>query len=597
MRISRTVFAQMISVMRTLLVTVLGMAFAPAAEPIPSPSGSRPNIIIVMPDDMGYGDLGVTGNPVIRTPHLDQFASESAELTSFHVSPVCSPTRACLLTGRYNHRTRVIDTFKGRSMMEPAEVTLAEVLKEAGYTTGIFGKWHLGDNHPLRPQDQGFDEVLVHRGGGLAQPSEPIANARRYTNPILFHNGKEVHADGYCTDVYFEAAMEFIADAADREVPFLAYVAPNAPHGPYHDVPPDLLKYYQSIDLDPVLLSDRSASHGDTVARVFAMVENIDDNMGRLDAFLAEQGLKQNTIVLFFTDNGPNTMRYVGPFRGKKGQVHDGGIRTCFYARWPGEFPQGHRNDRIAAHIDIMPTLLEAVGIAAPAGIAFDGKSVLPLLKGSPGDWPDRTLVIQSHRGDKPVAEHHIAVRSQEWKLIHATGFHREDMQEDVPFELYRSMDDPGEQHDLAEEHPERVAELRRAYALWLADVSSTRPLNFAPPRITIGAAEEPVTDLSIQDWRVSPRSEGWGAGGVWHVSVLSPGPYEVKVHFDSPPGARALDVMIGDRRVRARLEDGATSVSVGPVSLPIGDTTVRMEATPEFTVNSIPRFVIFRRK
>lgn len=225
-------------VKRLLILALLALAGSVSAQP---------NIIIIMPDDMGYGDLGATGNPVIRTPHIDKLASEAAELTDFYVSPVCSPTRACLMTGRYNHRTRCIDTFKGRSMMDPEEVTAAELLKEAGYATGIFGKWHLGDNYPMRPQDQGFDEVLIHRGGGLAQPSEPIENDNRYTDPILFHNGEQVQREGYCTDIYFDEAIEFMKASQAAGKPFFAYLPPNAPHAPYHDVPEELLDYYLSL--------------------------------------------------------------------------------------------------------------------------------------------------------------------------------------------------------------------------------------------------------------------------------------------------------------------------------------------------------------
>lgn len=557
---------------------------------------AKPNIIVVMPDDMGYGDLGVTGNPIIRTPNLDRLAAESAELTHFYVSPVCSPTRACLMTGRYNYRTRVIDTFKGRSMMEPDEVTVAEALREAGYATGIFGKWHLGDNHPLRAQDQGFEEALIHRGGGLAQPSEPIANARRYTDPILFHNGKKVQAKGYCTDVYFEAALAFMEKSQKQGKPFFVYIPPNAPHGPYHDVPEKLLKHYQSVDLGPILGTDKSPRHGDTAARVFAMIENIDQNMGRLDAFLAKSKLKNDTLVIFLIDNGPNTRRYVGPFRGMKSEVHEGGIRSVFYARWPAQLRAGHRNDRIAAHIDLLPTLLAAAGAKEPKNVKLDGRNVLPLLKGKPGDWPDRTLFIQSHRGDEPIAEHHIAVRSQEWKLVHPTKFGRDQMAADVPFELYRIMEDVGEKNDLASKHPEQLKKMRADYARWLAEMGATRKDTYAPPRMSIGATEEPVSDLSLQDWRVPKGSKGWGDGGTWFVDVRSEGPYQVEVRFAEAPGARTLEVEVGGRRFPVKLGKGASAGSVDGVKLKVGPTTVRVHSTPPFKGRAVPRFVTFRR-
>ncbi len=216
---------------------------AAAADP------QRPNVILIMSDDQGYGDFGIQGNPVFRTPHIDAMAKRSASMSTFYVCPVCSPTCACLMTGRYNYRTRVVDTWVGRSMMEPSEVTLAEVLSDAGYATGIFGKWHLGDCYPMRPIDQGFQMSLVLRGGGFAQPSEPPENQRRYTNPILFRNGLKVQTEGYCTDVYFDAALEFIEASQRQQRSFFVYLPTNTPHSPLHDVPESLrMDYRQQAD-------------------------------------------------------------------------------------------------------------------------------------------------------------------------------------------------------------------------------------------------------------------------------------------------------------------------------------------------------------
>lgn len=560
---------------------------------------TRPNIIIVMPDDMGYGDLGATGNPVIRTPHLDRFAKESAELTNFYVSPVCSPTRASLMTGRYNYRTRCIDTFKGRSMMEPDEVTMAEALKEEGYATGIFGKWHLGDNFPLRPQDQGFDEVLIHRGGGLAQPSEPIENDGRYTDPILFHNGEKIQAKGYCTDVYFDAAIDFMKKSQEAGDPFFVYLPPNAPHGPYHDVPEDLLAYYKSIDLTPALAGNVTDKHKDTVARVFAMVENIDQNMGKMDVFLKESDLLENTLVLFFTDNGPNTMRYVGPFRGMKAHVHEGGIHTMFYARWPEVLKAGVKSDRISAHIDIMPTLLDAAGAAGLGDVKFDGKSVLPLLKGDTKEWPDRSLVIQTHRGDVPQSFHHFALMTQDWKLLRGSGFGLEtlDDKSNVPgFELYKISEDRGETKNLYESKPEKAQELRKTYEAWMTDVSSTREDNYAPPRIYLGADEELISDLSIQDWRVGNQT-GWGSFGKWMVDFKRTGPFKVSVSWTVPVGARDVTLMIGGQSVAGQLSANESVVIFPDVSVPEGETTVSVNVSGEIKKGETLRFVTFERK
>tara|TARA_R110000850_G_scaffold30618_10_gene84102 strand:+ start:650 stop:2389 length:1740 start_codon:yes stop_codon:yes gene_type:complete len=560
-----------------------------------SSARAQPNIIIVMPDDMGYGDLGVTGNPVIRTPNLDRFASESAELTNFYVSPVCSPTRASLMTGRYNYRTRCIDTFKGRSMMEPEEVTIAETLREAGYATGIFGKWHLGDNYPLRAQDQGFDEALIHRGGGLAQPSEPIENNQRYTDPILIHNGEQVQSKGYCTDIYFDAAIDFMKQSNAAGKPFFVYLPPNAPHGPYHDVPEELLAYYQSIDLTPALAGGTSDKHKDTVARVYAMVENIDQNFGKLDAFLEDSDLKKDTLVMFFTDNGPNTMRFVGDFRGMKSHVHDGGIHTMFYARWPEHIQAGTKSDRIAAHIDIHPTVIDAAGVSAPEGVKHDGVSLLPLLGAKKGKWADRALFLQSHRGDEPVPFHHFAMRTQDWKLLRPTGFGNESVKEDIPFELYRVSNDVGESKNLAEEMPEKLTEMKAAYQAWFEDVSSTRPDNYAPPRIVIGSDKETVTDLSIQDWRVS-SSDGWGTAGKWMVEIVDEGPYKARVQWDHVIGRREVTLHVGEINFEGVLESDATEVVFSDLHFPKGETFFSVSVGGEVERGDVLRFLTIEK-
>jgi arylsulfatase/arylsulfatase A len=571
-----------------LLATLLALPFSSFAAP--------PNIIIIMPDDMGYGDLGVTGNPVIRTPHLDKFAKESAELTNFYVSPVCSPTRASLMTGRYNQRTRCIDTFKGRSMMEPEEVTIAEMLKEAGYATGIFGKWHLGDNYPMRPQEQGFDEVLIHRGGGLAQPSEPVENKRRYTDAILFHNGQQIQSKGYCTDVYFDAAIEWMKQCQAEVKPFFAYLPPNAPHGPYHDVPEDLLAYYQSTNLTPILNGGKSDKHKDTVARVFAMIENIDQNVGKLEAYLEESNQKDNTLMMFFTDNGPNTMRYVGDFRAMKSHVHEGGIHTMFYARWPERFQAGHVNDRIAAHIDMLPTLAAASGAALPKDVKIDGTNLLPLLRGEPNDWPDRNLVLQTHRGDAPIPFHHMAVRTQDWKLVHPSGFGSEIMNEEVPFELYRITDDLAEADNLAEQMPEKLAELKTVYRNWYDDVSSTRPDNYAPPRIIVGSDYEMVSDLSIQDWRVG-TDQGWGSKGKWLVTVAEAGSYTANVQWANPIGEREVTVHLGETTASGTLGENEDEILFTGLKLSAGNADFRVEYSGEQGRQNTPRFLRISRK
>ena len=527
----------------------------------------RPNIVLIMTDDQGYGDLSIMGNPVLETPHIDSLSREGASMDTFYVSPVCSPTRASLMTGRYNYRTRLVDTFKGRSMMEPEELTIAEALGQAGYKTGIFGKWHLGDNYPLRATDQGFQEALIHLGGGLGQPSEPRENNRRYTNPILFHNNEQVQTQGYCTDVYFDAALEFIDQSLEAKKPFFTYIATNAPHSPYHDVPEALYRKYKNKDLSPVLLgNDKDA---DTVARVFAMVENIDQNVGKLLAHLDKRQAAHNTIVIFMVDNGPNTRRYVGPSRGKKNEVHDGGIRAPFFMRWPAQLKAGTHNDRIAAHIDVMPTLLEAAKVTLPASHRFDGRSILPLLKGETPDWPERSFILQIHRGDAPTPLHHIAVREQRWKLVHPTGFSNTRMPTDVPLELYDMEADPGETKNLYEQRPEVAKRLRQTYERWFADVSSTRPDNFAPPRIILGTKHETNTTLSTQDRRETDN------GGAWLLSFKNNKTYDVEFLWKEPVSNLSLELRIGEIRKTLKLSTATDTARIHNIKVPNGDASL----------------------
>ncbi len=534
------------------------------------PVAARPNLILIVTDDQGWGDLSCHGNKVIETPHIDSMADRGVELSRFYVSPVCSPTRASLMTGRYSHRTRVTDTYRGHSMMEPEEVTVAEALGSAGYATGIFGKWHLGDCYPMRPQDQGFDDAVLLRGGGLGQPSEPLANNQRYTDPILFRNGEQFRAKGYCTNVYFDEALEFIDRSVGRQQPFFAYIATNAPHSPYHDVPRDLYEKYRSKDLTSALLGNKGSA--DTVARVFAMVENIDQNVGRVFAQLDRLGVSQDTLVVFMSDNGPNTRRYVGPRRGMKSQVSEGGILSPFFACWPGKLAAGTQCDRIAAHIDLLPTLLAAAGVDAPPGVEMDGRSLLPLLTGKETDWEDRNLFLQAHRGGRPVFGHHVAVVGQRWKLVCPSGFNHTDRPADARFQLYDLQADPHELHDLIAEFPDIAAELRESHASWFQDVSSERRDNFAPPRIVVGTDDEPTTVLTWQDWQA--RGPGWGEQGAWLVEAPQPTTFDVTVLLKNHASGDA-QLFISQAVREQAVESPSQRVRFKNVAVPAGASTI----------------------
>lgn len=530
----------------------------------------RPNVVVIITDDQGYGDLSSHGNPKLRTPHIDRLASEGARFSRFYVMPVCAPTRACLLTGRYAYRTGVVDTYLGRAMMHPDEVTLAERLSTAGYRTGIFGKWHLGDNYPLRPKDQGFQESLVLRGGGIGQPSDPPEpGGGSYFNPILQHNGREETRQGYCSDVYTDAALEFISNTRDR--PFFAYLAFNAPHTPLQVPEPDY-QAYKAMDLRREALPTDgfplpNEVDPDTTARVYGMVANIDANVGRLLKHLDDLGLAQNTVVIFLTDNGPQQPRYNAGMRGLKGTVYEGGIRVPCFVRWPGRVPAGHVVGPIAGAVDLTPTLLDACQVPKPSDVVFDGRSLLPLLSGDARGWPERTLFAQWHRGDTPQRYRAFAAITDRYKLLRPEAAATRPV--DASLELYDLKDDPYERHNLAERLPEVVASLRARYDAWFDDVSKTR--QFAPPRIVLGAPEENPTTLTRQDWR-GPKA-GWGPDdlGYWEVEVAREGRYRVDLKFAARPAPGSADLSIGELHLHKDLNANETACSFDSVTLPAG--------------------------
>ncbi|MBN1290858.1 MAG: arylsulfatase [Candidatus Latescibacteria bacterium] len=492
----------------------------------------RPNIVLVMTDDQGYGDLGCHGNTVIRTPNLDAFAKESVEMTRFYVSPVCAPTRACLMTGRYYYRTGVVDTYLGRAMMRPDEVTIAEMLRDAGYATGIFGKWHLGDNYPLRPSEQGFGESLVHNGGGIGQPSDPPGNM--YFDPILKHNNVDKKYSGYCTDIFTDGAIGFIRQ--NRDKPFFVYLATNAPHTPLQ-ISDEYMQPYLSKGLN------------EETARIYGMVTNIDDNFGRLLAVIRSLGIGDNTIVIFLTDNGPQLSanqddRFNAGLRGRKGGVYENGIRVPFFIRWPEKLRAGTKVSAIGSHIDMVPTMLDACGLSQPEDITIDGVDLMPVLTGPDTYWPDRTLYAQWHRGDEGILYRQVAAVSQRYKLVQPRNFEQDiDMDRNVRdalenLELYDLQNDPAESQNIAGQHPTIVREMLAGYERWFADVSAR---GFAPPRIQVGTPHENPVILTRQDWR-GPAA-GWGERdlGYWEILVTETGTYDIKLRFaplDTPAEA-----------------------------------------------------------
>ena len=562
----------------------------------------RPNVIVIMSDDQGGGDYGFMGNKIIRTPALDAMAKKSGLLTKFYVSPVCAPTRASLMTGRYNYRTRCIDTYVGRAMMDPEEVTIAELLRAADYRTGIYGKWHLGDNYPMRPMDQGFQDSLIHRGGGIGQPSDPIGAEGKYTDPTLIQNGVETPMKGYCTDIYFDAAMEFIETAVKQKDPFFTYIATNAPHGPYHDVPEALYQEYLKVDFRPIMIHKnlnpaRLKSETDRLARICAMITNIDENVGRLFKKLDQLGIRENTIVMYLNDNGPNSMRYVGNMRGMKSHIDDGGVRSPLVFHWPAKVKAGHTSDTLCAHIDLMPTILDACGVTAPAQLKIDGRSFLPLLTGNNAPWPKRQVVLQSHRGNVPQLYHHFALHEEPWKLVHPTGFGKERFDGPPKLELYDLNKDPRQQNNLAEQRPKVFQRLKKSYEDWFADVSSSRPDNYAPPRIVIGTKHETRTVLTRQDWRhATGRPWGRDSNGAWLLEAREACAYRVEIIFKENHPAGKATLNTGKAQLTLDVPANQKRVQTDQLHLPAGKFKLSVDAVFNGKTQG-PHQVILTRK
>jgi len=485
---------------------------------------------------------------------------------------VCSPTRASLLTGRYNYRTGVVDTYLGRSMMRPTEVTFAELLRDAGYRTGIFGKWHLGDCYPLRAIDKGFQEALVCKGGGIGQPSDPPGN--KYFDPVLFRNGKAEKCRGYCSDIFTDEAMKFVEKSVDK--PFFLYLAFNAPHEPLQ-VDDKLVEPYRKMDLSPAAfpkigLPVTNPATKEQTARVYAMVENIDTNLGKLFKLLDDKNLAKNTLVIFLTDNGPAHALFNTGLHGRKGSVYDGGIRVPCFVRWPDRFGAGTKLDFPAAHIDVTPTILDCCQVQPPKNL--DGIALTALLRDRATARPERNLFFQWHRGDVPVLHRAFAVRGPRYKLVQAVGAGDYPQRDRWNVQLFDLLNDPYEQTDLSDKHPDIVRAMGKAYKDWFADVGKD---GYDPPRIYLGAEQENPVTLTRQDWR-GPRA-GWRIDdlGQWEITVARPGTYTVIARFAPRTDPATAHLRIGAVTVEQKVEPRATEIAFRDVKLPKGDA--RFEA------------------
>jgi arylsulfatase A-like enzyme len=525
-----------------------------------------PNVVLVVTDDQGYGDLGGHGNPVLKTPHIDRFAADAVECTHFYVSPVCAPTRASLLTGRYHFRTGVTDTYNGRALMRQDEVTLGNLFAAAGYRTGMFGKWHLGDNYPLRPQDRGFGKVLMLRGGGIGQPSDPPGSS--YHRPILERNGRIETFDRYCTDLFTDQAIRFIEASYGR--PFFIYLPYNCPHTPL-EAPEAETAIYRRADLSLVLKNGPRTLRSEQLAKLYGMLTNIDSNFGRLLAKLNEGKLTDNTIVVFLSDNGPQEGRYNVELRGLKGSTYEGGIRVPFFVRWPsGGVRGGHKVDDACASIDILPTLAAGCGLTLPQDRPIDGIDLLPRWRAESPSLADRTLFFQWHRGDVPEKFRACAAREPRYKLMQAAG-EREGAGYEPKLELFDIAGDPNETVDVAARHPEIVNRMKAAYERWFSDVTAT---GFAPVRPRLGTSNENPTRLTRQDWR-GPRANG--GLGYWEVNLPAAGTFDVTVSLREVKETSTVQFRLGGIAAEVAVMAGGTATTFRGLKLPAGDA--RLEA------------------
>jgi arylsulfatase A-like enzyme len=475
----------------------------------PLKAADRPNILLIVTDDQGWWDLAAHGNPVIRTPRLDALFAESVEFTRFYACPVCSLTRASLMTGRYPQRTGCFDTRFGHDTLAKSERTIGDVFKSAGYRTAAFGKWHQGRYMSYHPNERGFDEYL-----GFWQ----YGHVERYLHPDrIWHNKQPVACRGHITDVITDAAVNYIG-AANR--PFLCYVAYNAPHAPW--IAEDkLVEYYL----------DKGANYKN--ARIYALIEQCDRNVGRLLDALDELHLSDETIVVFMSDNGGISDHYSAGLRGKKGTVYEGGVLSPLAVRYPGRFVAGAKVAAMASAIDLLPTLTDAAGLALPTERVIDGKSLLPLLSSGAGESPHARLYHAWSRG-RPSADENWAICDDRFKL--ANG------------QLFDLQNDPAEQHDLAAQHPREAEKLRQHFLAWFKEVCAGQ--DFARAPIEVGRQDENPVELQASwadlhgsqtryvfdayDWDVI---DGWnepGDAARWNLNVVTPGRYRVDIAYSA---------------------------------------------------------------
>lgn len=495
----------------------------------------HPNVVFIITDDQGFGDLGFTGNHHVKTPVIDNLARQSVRLNSFYVCPVSAPTRSGLMTGRYSLRTGIRDTYNGGAIMASGELTIAEILREEGYATGLFGKWHLGDNFPSRPVDQGFDESLNHLGGGMGQAGDFTTWFRgdsSYFDPVLWHNGKQEKHFGYCSDIFADEAVKFIEKNSRK--PFFCYLAFNAPHTPLQ-VPAEYYKMYRDIDPSAGFDNDgrpfpkMTAQEMEDARRVYAMVTNIDDNIGKVLKALEANNISEKTIVIFLTDNGPQQRRYNAGMKGVKSSVYRGGIRVPCYIKYPAALKGDRDIDQNTAYIDIMPTIADLCSASIAEGIKIDGKSLVPLLEGETEGFSGRSLFFYWTR-KFPELYNNIALHKDNYKLVGHTDYDAEINQ----FELFDITRDPFETENIIMKNMDTARELKKDLDRIFTELVASSNLTHQAGAI-IGSEHENPVFLNRND---ADGERGiWDQEdiyGMWRVLILE-GHYNIRFRFIKP--------------------------------------------------------------
>lgn len=558
---------------------------------------AAPNVVIVITDDQGYGNLSAMGHPILKTPHIDALYEKGVRFTDYHVDPTCAPTRSALLTGRYSDRVGVWHTVIGRHQLRPREVTLAEVFQESGYATGIFGKWHLGDLYPFRPQDRGFEERVVHAAGGVGQGPDFWGND--YFDDVYDTNDGLTQFEGFCTNVFFEESMRFMKKQAREGKPFFAYVSTNAPHGPYWAKDSDHERFKG--------MKYKGKKLGEATEKYYAMIENIDDNFGKLVSFLKAEGLYEDTILVFTSDNGAVTNGlkvFNGGLKGGKNTNWDGGHQVPWIMHWPkGGIAGGRDLEPVTAHIDIMPTLIELCGLEKP-DVEFDGKSLRPLLENENADWPSRRIVVESQRVYDPIKYRNFAVLSDRWRLVG----------KDKLFDARGG--DRAQEHDVAAKNPEAVQSMLASYEEFWADVSREHHLVTRP---VVGARDANPAILNSHDWTTvgfwhqnhirEPFKQKAEPFGTWVMDVSKGGWYQISVrrwaaeadvaitdaYVGQPVDARSATLEIQGKRLETRIKPRAKEVTFrvklkkGPAEL----KAIFYDAAGEATISPFYAYVL----